>query len=131
MSGQPVRSFATYLREGTIVVNEGKGIEEKSHKLMRVVFAKELQQGSDVVLTGPSHVEEVIRGNLTSVIAESANRGAGYLVQEWFSCPAFNVYINDDVTGWEMGGALFGIGNCVQSPLKFIISIISKLIILI
>ena len=102
-----------------------------SYKLMRVVFAEEVQQGSDVVLTGPSHEEEVSRGNLISVVAESANRGAGYLLQEWFSCPVFNVYINDDVTGCEMRGALFGIGDCAQSPLKFIISIISKLIILI
>ncbi len=83
MSGQPVRSFAPYLSEGTIVVKEGKGIEEKSYKLMRVVFAEELQQGSDVVMTGPSHAEEVSRGILTSVVEESANRGAGYLVQEW------------------------------------------------
>ena len=51
-----------------------------SYKLMRVVFADEVQQGSDVVLTGPSHEEEVSRGNLISVVAESANRGAGYLV---------------------------------------------------
>ena len=68
------QKVAPYLREGTVVVNAGKGIKEKSYKLMRVVFAEELQKGADVVLTGPSHAE-VSRRILTSVVAESANRG--------------------------------------------------------
>ena len=100
------KKVAPHLKEGTVIVNAGKGIEDESYKLMSTVFAEEIPQGAYVVLTGPSHAEEVGRGIPTSVVAASANRMAAYLVQEWFSSPTFRVYINDDVTGCELGGAL-------------------------
>ena len=100
------QKVAPYLREGTVIVNAGKGIEESSFKLMSTVFAEELPQGTYVVLTGPSHAEEVGRNIPTTVVAASANKAAAYLVQEWFSSGTFRVYINDDVTGCELGGAL-------------------------
>ncbi len=100
------QSVAPHLKEGTVIVNAGKGIEEDTFKLMSTVFAEELPQGTYVVLTGPSHAEEVGRNVPTSVVAASSNRMAAYLVQEWFSSDTFRVYINDDVTGCELGGAL-------------------------
>ncbi|MBQ5335755.1 MAG: NAD(P)-dependent glycerol-3-phosphate dehydrogenase [Oscillospiraceae bacterium] len=100
------RKVAPHLKPGTIVVNAGKGIEEDSFKLMSKLFAEELPEATYVVLTGPSHAEEVGRNIPTSVVAASASAAAAYLVQEWFSSPTFRVYINDDVTGCELGGAL-------------------------
>ena len=100
------KKVAPHVKDGTVIVNAGKGIEEDSLKLLSTVFAEEIPNGAYVVLTGPSHAEEVGRGIPTSVVAASANRMAAYLVQEWFSSPKFRVYINDDVTGCELGGAL-------------------------
>jgi len=100
------KKVAPHIKEGTVVVNAGKGIEEDSLKLLSTVFAEEIPNGAYVVLTGPSHAEEVGRNIPTSVVAASSNRMAAYLVQEWFSSPTFRVYINDDVTGCELGGAL-------------------------
>ncbi len=100
------KKVAPHLKQGTVIVNAGKGIEENSLKLMSTVFAEELPQGTYVVLTGPSHAEEVGRNIPTSVVAASSSATAAYLVQEWFSSPTFRVYINDDVTGCELGGAL-------------------------
>lgn len=100
------KKVAPHVREGTVIVNAGKGIEEDSLKLLSTVFAEEIPNGTYVVLTGPSHAEEVGRNIPTSVVAASANRMAAYLVQEWFGSPTFRVYINDDVTGCELGGAL-------------------------
>ncbi|MCQ2417146.1 MAG: NAD(P)-dependent glycerol-3-phosphate dehydrogenase [Oscillospiraceae bacterium] len=100
------KKVAPHLKEGTIIVNAGKGIEEETLQLMSRVFAEELPQGAYVVLTGPSHAEEVGRNIPTSVVAASSNKMAAYLVQEWFSSKTFRVYINDDVTGCELGGAL-------------------------
>ncbi len=100
------KKVAPHLKPGTIVCNAGKGIEEDSFKLMSTVFQEELPQGTYVVITGPSHAEEVGRGIPTSVVAASSSAMAAYLVQEWFSSPVFRVYINDDVTGCELGGAL-------------------------
>ena len=68
------QKVAPYLKEGTILVNVGKGIEEESYKLMSTVFAEELPQAVYVVLTGPSHAEEVGRNIPTSVVAASSNR---------------------------------------------------------
>lgn len=100
------QKVAPYLKEGAIVLNAGKGIEEDSYKLMSTVFAEELPQGTYVVLTGPSHAEEVGRNIPTTVVAASASATAAYLVQEWFTSGTFRVYINDDITGCELGGAL-------------------------
>lgn len=100
------RKVAPHLKPGTVICNAGKGIEEDTYKLMSTVFAEELPQGVYVVLTGPSHAEEVGRGIPTSVVAASSSANAAYLVQEWFSSPKFRIYINDDVTGCELGGAL-------------------------
>lgn len=100
------KKVAPHLKEGTVIVNAGKGIEEETFKLMSTVFAEKLPQGAYVVLTGPSHAEEVGRNIPTSVVAASHSSMAAYLVQEWFSSPTFRVYINDDVTGCELGGAL-------------------------
>ena len=49
------QKVAPHLKEGTVIVNAGKGIEEDTYKLMSTVFAEELPQGAYVVLTGPSH----------------------------------------------------------------------------
>jgi len=100
------KKVSPHLKPGTVILNAGKGIEEDSFKLMSTVFAEELPQGTYVVLTGPSHAEEVGRNIPTSVVAASSSATAAYLVQEWFSSPTFRVYINDDVTGCELGGAL-------------------------
>ena len=65
------QKVAPHLQEGTVIVNAGKGIEEDSYKLMSKVFAEELPKGAYVVMTGPSHAEEVGRGIPTSVVAAS------------------------------------------------------------
>ena len=100
------KKVSPHLKPGTVVLNAGKGSEEDTYKLMSTVFAEELPQATYVVLTGPSHAEEVGRNIPTSVVAASSSATAAYLVQEWFSSPTFRVYINDDVTGCELGGAL-------------------------
>ncbi len=100
------RLAAAHIRPGTIICNAGKGVEDESLKLMSTVFAEEIPQAAYVVLTGPSHAEEVGRGLPTTVVAASSSAAAAYYVQEWFSTPAFRVYVNDDVTGCELGGAL-------------------------
>ncbi len=91
-----------------IVVSGAKGIENGT--LMRVSEIVYDICGVDkdrfVVLTGPSHAEEVGKGLPTTVVAASANQEAASLVQQCFSTPWFRVYSSDDVTGCELGGSL-------------------------
>lgn len=103
---ETARRAAPYIKPGTVICNAGKGVEDGSLKLQSIVFAEEIPQGVYVVLTGPSHAEEVGRAIPTTVVAASASAAAAYFVQEWFSSPKFRVYINEDVTGCELGGAL-------------------------
>ncbi len=101
-----LRIAAPHIKQGTVVCNAGKGIEEGSLKLMSTVFSEELPQARLVIMTGPCHAEEVARGIPTSVVVASADETAAMQVQEWMSSPFFRVYLNDDVVGCELGGAL-------------------------
>ncbi|PNB72504.1 glycerol-3-phosphate dehydrogenase, partial [Pseudomonas sp. FW305-BF6] len=62
--------------------------------------------GSVVVLSGPSHAEEVALRHPTTVTSASANMEEASAVQELFSNGYFRVYTNEDVIGVEIGGAL-------------------------
>lgn len=103
---QTVRLASPHIRKGTIVCNAGKGIEEGTLQLMSTVFKEEISQARLVILTGPCHAEEVARGIPTTIVAASEDAEAAMQVQEWVSSPIFRVYLNEDVTGCELGGAL-------------------------
>ncbi|WP_288561204.1 NAD(P)H-dependent glycerol-3-phosphate dehydrogenase, partial [uncultured Victivallis sp.] len=59
-----------------------------------------------VVLSGPSHAEEVSRRVPTAVVAASADLALAELVQQSFINDNFRVYTGTDVVGVELGGAL-------------------------
>jgi glycerol-3-phosphate dehydrogenase (NAD(P)+) len=83
-----------------------KGLELGSLKRMSEVLSESLGDADPVVLTGPSHAEEVSRGIPTSVVAAARDRSRARAVQALCSSPAFRVYTNDDVAGCEYGAAL-------------------------
>jgi glycerol-3-phosphate dehydrogenase (NAD(P)+) len=59
-----------------------------------------------VVLSGPSHAEEVSLRQPTTVTAASSNLKAAEKVQDLFINQHFRVYTNTDVVGVEIGGSL-------------------------
>lgn len=91
-----------------ILVNAAKGVEKKS--LLRVSqMMKEIagvHNDEYVMLTGPSHAEEVVRNVPTTVVAASVDEAIASAVQQAFSSPTFRVYRTNDVIGAEIGGAL-------------------------
>jgi len=89
-----------------VPVSAAKGLEQGSLKRMSQVLTESLGDPDPVVLTGPSHAEEVIRGIPTSVVAAGVNEARAQQVQELFASSRFRVYTNDDVAGCEIGGAL-------------------------
>ncbi len=89
-----------------IVVCASKGLELGSDRRMSEVLAESLEEPDPVILTGPSHAEEVSRGVPTSVVAAARDGGRARAMQELFSTRSFRVYTNDDVVGCEMGAAL-------------------------
>jgi glycerol-3-phosphate dehydrogenase (NAD(P)+) len=91
-----------------ILVNLSKGIEKNS--LMRVSQILNDVSGINgkqyVVLTGPSHAEEVSRKTPTTIVAASDVIENARLIQDIFTNSYFRVYTSDDVIGCEIGGAL-------------------------
>ncbi len=57
-------------------------------------------------LSGPSFAKEVAEGKPTAVTVASPDRALATRVQKEFSDPNFRIYINDDLVGVELGGAL-------------------------
>ncbi len=92
-----------------IIVSLAKGIEVTSLERVSEIVTEELGEAAGsrtVVLSGPSHAEEVARKVPTSVVAAGYDPIATNEVQAVMSSPEFRVYTSDDVTGVELGGAL-------------------------
>lgn len=86
-----------------------KGIELGTLNLMTDVILDELRMVSReslVVLSGPSHAEEVSRGIPTTVVAASENQALAETVQEALSTETFRIYTNDDIIGVEMAASV-------------------------
>lgn len=108
---QFIRSISDKIKQiiaGRPVVNVAKGIERNS--LLRVSGILEQSAGVNpdnyVILTGPSHAEEVARCLPTTVVASSEKKRLSREIQKIFSTPYFRVYSSEDVTGCELGGAV-------------------------
>jgi len=98
-----------HLDAAKAIVIGSKGLEPKSLLRMSQVLGEVLPEPLTpkiVVLTGPSHAEEVARRIPTAVVAASSRAVSAALVQEAFSTEWFRVYTNDDVTGVEIAAAL-------------------------
>jgi len=98
--------MARYCREGQIVVNVSKGVEEKTLLTMTQIIGEEIPGVRLAVLSGPSHAEEVSRGIPTAVVVGSEDPEVAKIVQEAFFADMFRVYTSDDVLGIELGGSL-------------------------
>ena len=100
------RALAAHLRPGTIVVNAGKGLEDGTLQRFSQVIQEELPTARVVVLSGPSHAEEVARRMPTTVTVSSEDMAAAEQVQTALSHARFRIYLNSDLVGVELGGAL-------------------------
>jgi glycerol-3-phosphate dehydrogenase (NAD(P)+) len=106
---QAMREVATAVKRsgtGAIPVSASKGLELGTLRRLSEVLAESLGDDAPVVLTGPSHAEEVSRGIPTSVVAACADESRAEVVQRLFSTPRFRVYRNTDVIGCEYAAAL-------------------------
>lgn len=104
-----VRSVAKKLslqKNFGIVVNVSKGFEKGSNKRLSTVVSEEIPNSNIVVLSGPSHAEEVARRIPTSLVAASDSAAAAEIVQDMLSNEYLRIYTSDDVVGVELGGAL-------------------------
>lgn len=118
------KQAADHLDERTLVVHATKGFESDTFKRMSTVLAEELgrPQSSIVVLSGPSHAEEVIRKQPTTVVVASEEPDKAEKAQDAFMNNSFRVYTNPDVVGVEVAGAIkniIALGAGLSDGLKF------------
>ena len=101
---QTIKSSLPYLDPGTILVSASKGIEERSLKLPSVIIS-ELFSGNIAVLSGPNLAKEIARG-LPAATVVAGKKETCEVIQKILSSERFRVYINDDLIGVQLGGAL-------------------------
>ena len=97
------------LDQKPLLIHATKGLEQETYKRPSQMLAEEIDEDHRqdiVVLSGPSHAEDVAIQDMTAVTAACANLTAAERVQKLFSNNFFRVYTNDDVIGAEFGGAL-------------------------
>ena len=95
-----------FCKEGQLIVDVAKGIEENTLDTMTQIIKEELPMAETAVLSGPSHAEEVSRGLPTLCVAGSRKKNVAEYVQSTFISPVFRVYTSPDVLGIETGAAL-------------------------
>ncbi|MDR2609999.1 MAG: NAD(P)-dependent glycerol-3-phosphate dehydrogenase [Clostridiales Family XIII bacterium] len=100
LSAQPA------MKPDALILNVAKGIELGSLKTISQIAAECAPGHTFVVLSGPSHAEEVGLNRPTTVAVASADTEAEEFVQALFMSDVFRVYTNSDVLGLELGGAL-------------------------
>lgn len=101
------RKLSEFVGKNQTLVNVSKGIEKETSKRLSEIIEEEVGTEAEiVVLSGPSHAEEVGRGVPTAVIATSRSKLAAKTVQDTFMNENFRVYITDDIVGVELGAAM-------------------------
>lgn len=97
------------IQQPKLIVHVSKGIEPDSLKRITEMLAEEIRPEARkglVVLSGPSHAEEVVLRHPTTVTVASEDEEAAKAIQTLFMNSYFRVYTNEDVLGVELGGAL-------------------------
>jgi len=103
--------MAQWLQPHMLFVSATKGIENDTllrmtqviHEVVKRFCGFEPKIGA---ISGPSFAKEVAEKHPTAVTIASADNALAARVQKDFSDPSFRVYMNDDLTGVELGGAL-------------------------
>ena len=100
------RSMKPFVKEGQILVNVAKGIEESTLMTLSEQIEEEIPQANVAVLAGPSHAEEVGRKLPTTVVVGAKKRETAEYLQSIFMSEVFRVYTSPDILGIELGGSL-------------------------
>ncbi len=111
--GVPTSGFRLVLEEASDhmrpwvpVVSLSKGLERGSHLRMTEVI-KEVVPGHPVAaLTGPNIAHEIMSGMAAAAVIATEDLEVAGAIQKVITRGVFRVYLNHDVVGCEMGGAL-------------------------
>lgn len=96
----------SHVRPWVPVVSLAKGLERSTHLRMTEVI-KEVMPGHPVAaLTGPNIAVEIMQGKAAAAVIATKDLEVASAIQKVVTRGVFRVYVNHDVVGCEMGGAL-------------------------
>lgn len=94
------------LKPNTVLVNTSKGIEFPSLKRTSEIFAEECPENPYAILSGPTLALEILNGLPTACSIACEDAQIAEMLQQELSHDLFRLYLNHDVIGVELGGAL-------------------------
>ena len=103
------QEFAQVAENKPVIIHASKGLEQDTHKRISEVLIEEIPEAHRqgvVVLSGPSHAEEVAVHDITTITAACKDEKLAWYVQKLFMNEYLRIYTNPDVIGVEMGAAL-------------------------
>ena len=106
---QNIRVFKNYLRESILIISAAKGLEIGSNKRMSQVIAEEIPpefHSNICVLSGPNLFREILLELPASSVVAADDDAVTRKAQRLLTAPNFSIYVNNDVIGVELGGAL-------------------------
>ena len=83
-----------------------KGIDAQGLRLQTGIAAEAVPGHVLAALTGPGFAGEIARGLPTALTLACADAGRGRALQALLATPRLRLYLTEDVTGAELGGAL-------------------------
>ena len=103
---ETLEDVATCLRPWVPVVSLTKGLEQGSKLRMSEVIHELLPGHPVAALTGPNLAKEILAGQAAAAVVAMADEFVASELQRIFASRYFRVYINRDLIGSELGGAL-------------------------
>lgn len=97
---------AAYIRHWVPVISLSKGLERGSLLRMTEVTRQVVPGHPVAALTGPNLALEIMSGKAAAAVIATDDLEVASAIQAVFTRGVFRVYLNDDVVGCEMGGAL-------------------------
>jgi glycerol-3-phosphate dehydrogenase (NAD(P)+) len=103
--------MAQWLLPDMVFVSATKGIENDTLLRMSDVIHEVVERlcgfkPKIAAMSGPSFAKEVAKGDPTALTVAANDISLAATVQKEFSDPGFRIYMSDDLTGVELGGAL-------------------------
>lgn len=110
ISSQAIREVASRIKDkilnDAVIVCLAKGIEKGTHKRLSEVLEEELPKNPIVILSGPSHAEEIALKKPTAIVSTSKNMEYAKFIRDTLSNDILRIYTNPDIIGVELGGAM-------------------------
>ena len=97
---------ARVVRPWIPVVSLAKGFERGTHFRMTQIIEDVLPGHPAAALTGPNIAREIMEGKAAAAVVATGDLAVAAEIQRVVTRGVFRVYVNDDVVGCEIGGAL-------------------------